>query len=333
MVRRALFFLTTIAVLSISEAHAADDVSAEVAFDEGLTALAANDLEKACPLFARAVDLSTKRPIGGLMKLGECLERQGKTASAWSAYREAAGLLVNQSSDARRDAAEAAVSRLTAVLRRVALEVDPVLAAREGLVVKIGDKVIPRQSFGLPLPVDPGVSTVRVELPGVEPRMLSVTLPQPGGTTTVGVEPWDEQPVDGGAVPTPRPPVVDDREETRFGGIGWAGIGAGTGGVALLGTALGLALASDGAYEDAIADPAHACDSGVCNRAGKVAVDDALALGDAATGVFIAGAVVTGAGLTLVIVDLATVEQKAPAEVRSMRLRLGMQGARIEGQF
>ncbi len=329
--RRVLFVLASLVVSVAFDAPAADDVGAEVAFDAGLNALAEGDVDRACPLFSRAVELSTKRPIGGLMKLGECWERAGKTASAWSAYREASGL-AQQSGDARRDVAEQGVTRLAAVLQRVTIRLDPSLGAREGLVVKVGDRNVPTELLGLPMPVDPGITSVRIELPGVEPRVLVLTLPPPGGTTELAVAPWKEEPLGGAMHDAPRPPQTV--ETSRFGSVGWAGVALGGGGVALLATALGVAVAADGAYEDALADEDHECNEGACNQAGKEAVDDALTMGDAATGVFLAGAVLTGVGLTMIIVDLATVEETAPAQPTSrLSLRLGMQGLRIEGEF
>ena len=322
--------LACVVLAFATEVRAADDVNAEVAFDAGLRALADGDVDRACPLFARAVELSPKRPIGGLMKLGECYERSGKTASAWSAYREAFGLSQN-AEDARRALAEEGVKRLEEVLQRVTLELDPALVAREGLVIKLGDRVLPNELLGLPIPVDPGATTLRIELPGVKPRLLAITLPPPGGTVEIKVTTWTEEPLNAGPVEELAPPTS---ESSRFGGLGWAGVGVGGGGAALLAVSLGMVLAADNAYEDALADERHECEAGVCNEAGKSAVGDARATGDAATGVFVAGAVLTGVGLTMLIIDLATVEEaEGQPPTPRLSVRGGIQGARIEGQF
>ena len=316
------------------DARAADDVAAEVAFDAGLRALADGDVDRACPLFARAVDLSPKRPIGGLMKLGECNERAGKTASAWSAYREAFGL-AQQENDARRALAEESVTRLDAILQRVTVKLDPVVAGREGLIVTLGNRTLPNELFGVPVPVDPGATTLRIELPGIKPRLLAVTLPPPGGTVEIEVSRWEEESLSTG--PMEQPPSATP-EGSRFGGLGWAGVGVGGAGAALLAFSLGLVLEADSAYEEALADEAHECEGGVCNQAGKEAVADARATGVAATGVFVAGSVLTAAGLVMIIIDLATVEDPAQPpgprlSLHALSLRSGMQGVWIEGQF
>lgn len=56
-------------------------------FDEGRVALRARDYAKACPAFQKSHELEPA--LGVLLNLATCLEKQGRTASAWVRFNEA----------------------------------------------------------------------------------------------------------------------------------------------------------------------------------------------------------------------------------------------------
>src|SRR5262245_16290948 len=61
--------------------------AAQALFDEAQKRVAAGDYEQACPKFKASYALD---PGGGtLLNLADCLEKQGRTASAWSTFKDA----------------------------------------------------------------------------------------------------------------------------------------------------------------------------------------------------------------------------------------------------
>ena len=70
-------------------AHAADKnpVVAQALYDEARQLVAAEKFEQACPKFKASYELD---PAGGtLLNLADCYERQGKTAQAWTTFKDA----------------------------------------------------------------------------------------------------------------------------------------------------------------------------------------------------------------------------------------------------
>ncbi|MFO0554691.1 MAG: hypothetical protein U0271_40310 [Polyangiaceae bacterium] len=127
-------------------------------------------------------------------------------------------------------------------------------------------------------------------------------------------------------MPCPAKPVEDEPPALRATGI--AGVVLGGVGVALLGASLGVAIEGKSQYDDAIADPANECVAGACNARGKGAVDDARALGDAATGLLVAGGVLAAGFVTLLTIDLATRKPQGSAAIS-----FGPQSIRVELAF
>jgi len=97
---------------------------------------------------------------------------------------------------------------------------------------------------------------------------------------------------------------------------GLVGLGLGAVGV---GVSIGVAVSAKGAYDTALNGPDCDAATKVCNPTGEKAVNDARATGDAATGIFVAGAVLGGVGLILAIAapnDKRTVPAQARLELQ-----------------
>ncbi len=294
-----------LASLCVPARATADDALAETLFDEGMRAKKAGDYAKACPLLHRAVEQKGGAAVGGLLELGDCWEKAAKTASAWSAYRRAAGF-AKQQKDARQETARGHVERLEPGLHRVVISLAPGVAELPGLSIKRGTELVPLEALGIAVPVDAGALVVVAEAPGRPAFQREVVIPEARGITTITVPTWPAAaPPAPVREPAPEATAIVANEQHTLGPWGGVGIAATVLGAAGLATGLGLGLSARSSYEDAIQDPAFACAGGLCNAAGKAAVDEARALGDGATGSMVVGAALLAAGSTLLVVDLA----------------------------
>lgn len=138
-----------------------DATQAQSLFERARVLMDDGDLEHACPLFAESQRLD---PGGGtLLNLALCHERQGKTATAWTEYKEALAIAVRDEREDRRAFAEehlAAIEPKLPKLRVVVARPAP------GLAVRVDGALVSPLAYGLELPVDPGAHEVSASAPG-----------------------------------------------------------------------------------------------------------------------------------------------------------------------
>src|SRR5436305_8717571 len=77
-----------VAVASLARAQGDDTATALSLFEEGKKLAAGGSYAEGCPKLLASYNLVQK--IGTLLNLADCYERQGKTASAWARFTEAA---------------------------------------------------------------------------------------------------------------------------------------------------------------------------------------------------------------------------------------------------
>jgi hypothetical protein len=178
----AVATLTASALPSRAWAQAEDQAGARALFTEGKQLMKAGKYAEACPKLESAQKLYSSAGI--LLNLGDCYEKVGRTASAWTRFGEAASVATrsNRSEDAdeahrRQEALEPALVRLVI---RVSSPVPGLVVTRDGVAL---DEAI----WGTKLPVDPGDHLVRAEAPGYEPWSTSVSITKRGDTLTVKV--------------------------------------------------------------------------------------------------------------------------------------------------
>lgn len=159
---------------------------AEALYRQARDLMAAGDYEKACPKFAESQRLDPA--TGTLLNLASCHEKQGRLASAWLEYSDAA---VAARRDQREDRVEYAQSRALSLepkLSRLTL----LLAAdadEPELSIELDGANVGRAVVGAPTPVDAGSHTVRASAPGkkswsqniqigTEANQQSITIPK-----------------------------------------------------------------------------------------------------------------------------------------------------------
>jgi hypothetical protein len=232
-------------VLAAAQSPTDTKAAANALFEEAKRLSAAGDLDQACAKFEASLQLLDQ--LGVRLNVADCHERQGRTATAWAEFSEAASQ-ADRRGDARgafaRQRAEALQPRLT----RLVISVPP--ANRPpGLVVRRDNVVVPSEAFGTPLPVDPGGHTVTAEATGNRPWSTRVDAAKPGEVVAVEVPPWVAM------AATVEP---DPRHQRQV----W-GIAVGAGGIGLLGVAvvLGLEARSKWGSVGAHCDANHLCDA------------------------------------------------------------------------
>jgi hypothetical protein len=152
----------------------------EELFERGKKAMANNRLVEACELFAAS--FAADPSVGAKLNLARCHEQQGKTATAWAEYKQAATLARAANQPDREAGAKELANKLEKQLSKIAVRV---AASPPGLVVKVDDQELPAISFGAMLPVDPGEHTVEANATGMETFSTVVTVAPIGDRKTV----------------------------------------------------------------------------------------------------------------------------------------------------
>lgn len=163
---------------------------AQQLFDDGRVLLEAKRYAEACPKFAESQRLD---PGGGtLLNLAVCHELEGKTATAWSEFRDALGQAVKDERKDREQIARAHIDDLAPKLMRIVVRVPERVAARDP-EINLDKSRLPVAAWNTPIPVDPGEHRVSVTAAGAEPWSTAVAVSEPGKTVAVEVPALEAQ--------------------------------------------------------------------------------------------------------------------------------------------
>lgn len=299
--------LLVMVVAVAAPAAAQERAAAEALFQEGRRLAEAGKHAEACAKFAASDKLDPS--VGARLQLGRCNLEQGKTASAWLAYKDAENLAA-RSGDTRR--AAAARAEAAAIEPRLSYVVLKPAGSTPDLVVRFDGDEKPAALLGQRFPVDPGEhtasasapgriewkTTVSVDKPGVIevaiPALESVaaTDPDPVKPDPDSVEP-DPDPVEPDLEITP-PPADADSDPGRTRKL--LAYGVAGGGVALVATGLVFGQLARSAYNDRV----DHCQAGnVCTPEGLELIDKAQSRATLATALAIAGGAAVAAGVVL----------------------------------
>lgn len=252
----SLLVLCAVGSAGIPAANAqttAEKATAELLFEEALTLMRNGAFSEACPKLESSQRIDPA--VGTLLYLSECYEKQGRTASAWVTFREAAALA---QAEGQPDRAKVASQRADQLQKDLALvTIDVALEARkiEGLQVRCGPVPVDISLGTITVPVDPGPVSVEASAPGHVPFTRQLTLDAKGrDSLTIPVlmrvdssSPASApSPAETGAAPTAAPaasqgqgasatPLLDASSERSavpvasivLGGVGLVGLGVG----------------------------------------------------------------------------------------------------------
>ena len=257
-----------VALVGLARVALAQDAAAEVLFQDGDRLMRKGKLAEACDAFEASNRIEPR--TGTLIRLGDCREKRGQLASAWSAYADASARAKDPAKKQVADAKVAALGpRLSKLTIKIAQPVAELAVTRDGAPV---DKAL----WGRAVPVDGGQLVLRATALGFQPWAQTVAVPVEGGDVTIEVPKL----ADAATTIAPRNPIVDpglvthvvapSQEPSGLPGRRKLAIGVGVAGVAVVGVGVWAGLSASGLEDDA-----HAlCAAVVCTEA--VAANDAL---------------------------------------------------------
>lgn len=314
------------------------DVAAQALFDEGRKLMGEKNYAAACPKLAESQRMA---PSGGtLLNLAECYEKNGQTASAWAAWKDAAGRAnaagkadVEKRASDRAAALEPQLSKLTIALANG--------SDVTGLEVKLDGAAVGHATFGTPLPVDPGSHTVDANAPGKQPwqSKVDVAAKQKDAAVTVNlidapVAPPPPLPPGGspggaGTAPPPPPPPPAPPPSSWSTNKTLALVSGGLGVVGLaVGSVFGLQAQSKN--NDAL-QPQNCRTSSLCTQNGLNLTNDAKSAATISTVSFVAGGALAAGGVVLWLTAPSASPQTGMRLVPTVGASLA--GVSIDGAF
>lgn len=157
-----------------------DPAAAEALFDEGRALLKAGRNREACAKFEASQTLDPA--VGTLFNTATCALDDGRLATAWLRYRQAAALAHERADDRE----PTAVERARALEPRVPKLVVRVASAPPGLRLAKDGVELASGALATPIPADPGDVRIEATAPGFEPWSTVVRATE-GHLTTVDV--------------------------------------------------------------------------------------------------------------------------------------------------
>jgi hypothetical protein len=288
-------------VLAVTDAWADPEADAKDLFDRGHQLRASGDCASAAPLFHKAHDIFPSA-LGPLRNAAECEESMGRWASArrsWLDLKRA--LLLSQEAKYKGWDADAEDAARRLVGRVAHLTVD--VATRDHdigkLEVTVNGEALAPPLVGTTLDRDPGHYVIRAQLGNGAPAEQTIDLVT-GETREVRlvVAPLGEP----NARRDEKPSPVRSHETSVWTPAGWVTLSVG------LGAFVGMAIAI-GVRQDALSTLTTQCAgyaSMPCPSSLKPVVDRGDAASTAATVLAVAGGVVSGAGILMLVVGAVT---------------------------
>jgi hypothetical protein len=172
--------------LARADGNDTDRQIAQSLFDDGRTLLEAGRYTEACPKFAESQRLD---PGGGtLLNLALCHELEGKTATAWTEFREALSIAVRDDRKDRQELANGHITALAPKLTKLTVAVPDAIAARDPEVT-LDRSRLPAAAWNTEIPLDPGEHRIAVSAQGLPRWETSVATLEAGHTYRVDVPP------------------------------------------------------------------------------------------------------------------------------------------------
>ena len=165
----------------MSEAQAA----AQKMFDDAKALMTNGKYEEACALLEESQKIDPG--MAAQFRLGECYEKAGRLASAWSTFVEVANAARAAAMADRERVARERAEALKPKLSYLAIKVPDVVAATPGLVIKRDGIAIGRPQWSAAVPVNPGNHAIEAVAPDKKPWTSQVKVEPAPGTTTVTV--------------------------------------------------------------------------------------------------------------------------------------------------
>jgi len=161
---------------------AEDKTAAEALYEEGKKLLGSKRFPEACARFEASQKLDPG--VGTLLFLADCYESMGRTASAWSTFREAASAAKSAGQTDRERIARERAGKLDGKLFQLTISAP---AATPGLQIMRNDVPIKKEVWNVAVPVDPGSYKLTASAPGKVSFSTTVEIPSGAGGRTVEI--------------------------------------------------------------------------------------------------------------------------------------------------
>lgn len=273
---------------------AQDRTAAETLFEDGKRLMNDGKYSEACPKLEESNRIDPG--AGTLTALALCHRGEGKTATAWSEFKEVISLARRDGRKDREQVAQENLNELEPKLSRVTFKLDPG-ASVPGLEIKLDASVVSTAMLGSALPADPGVHKLTVSAPGFKAREQVVEIGAEHDDKTVTIAPLAKD----DAPPPPPPTTVStttDKPKSGNGTLKTASYIVGGVGVAglVLGTVTGIVAASK--HSDAN------CTNDLCKTSADTDKENsAHSMATVSTIGFVAGGVLLAGGVVLNILS------------------------------
>jgi hypothetical protein len=157
-------------VTSLAGAAHAQNAEAELMFQEGDRLMSQGKTAEACTAFEGSNRIETR--AGTLIRLGECREKNGQLASAWSAFKDA---LTRVKDPRKREIAQQAVTSLEPRISKLTLNV-PAESRVPGLTITRSGARVDDVLWNREVPVDGGEYEITASAPGLQSVTVKVTV-------------------------------------------------------------------------------------------------------------------------------------------------------------
>jgi hypothetical protein len=251
-----------------------DRAAAEALATEASSLMQKGSYREACEKYDESakIDPGARR----LLKLAECQERAGMTASAWLTFAEARDRAEAKGDDELAQVGSQNAARVARNVGRIAIVV-PSPSNVTGLEVRRDGMLIPESVRGVAVAVDPGPHVLSATAPGRRPWSAQIGLASGSATVTVTIPHLEVDPADlplatdrmalrppnsallldpdNGSTRSVMPPDPDRGGTQRA--IGWVLGGAG---LVSIGTSVFFAIQANATNNDVEAQcPGHVC--------------------------------------------------------------------------
>jgi len=295
---------------SDADPSAAEKATAESLFQQGTDLMSEKRFAPACEKFEGSQQLDPA--LGTMLRLADCYDRVGRSASAWALFREAASVAKTRGEADRERIAVERAAELEKRLSKLEVRVDR-KNAPTGLEIQINGMTIPRATWDAPFPVDPGQKRVSASAPervawsttvdvGAGPDARTIEIPQLLPKPHVDAQ---EAAGAGAAGPARETPTAPPRTLRNVGYL--------VGSLGIAGLAVGGVL-SFKAYDENQQSLAQCRfeDVSACTPQGKEMRDRAKNFANMATISFVASGAALAGGVVLLLSSKST-ETRGPA--------------------
>ncbi len=289
--------LVSIALFSAATSWAAEPTPQEKAdaaalYKQGVSLMEKGEFGPACPKFVESQRLDPA--LNTQIALSKCYDSAGKTASAWSSYRDLAFEFKKAGNTAGEKAATDKKDDLEKKLSRLQINAT---GDAPGLVIRRDNEEISKAILGTPVPVDPGKHVVEATAPGYQVWQTTVTIGNASDMQTVTIP---------GLVVAPKQPQQTSSLRT----IGYAVGGVGVAGLIVGGVFGGLAVGDKGKLTTD-------CPNNVCeSQASQDALASAKTKALISTIGLAAGGALAATGVVLILVSPSKKKDEAPKAAR-----------------